>query len=253
MYRIAVHFVGVLFWANYSLLGATYLLLGATYAAAAGPSSGDVGTIAEVNLPSGVAMIPWGKTPAEAQKIVTEANTSITITGVAAKIGDLQIGMWIKLEEIGEGGLAKQISAGQFVGADGDKVVIFQNLPEELLQRNVADWYTNEAGGIKFKVQLMRNKEDGTISGANLRPAKYQEPAGGFVFYLPPKLKGTVVNYHGAKKGATTLDADFKMAITKETVDESYFQHPSNPAKPEAGSTSGLTELTLRKLPKAKS
>lgn len=87
-------------------------------------------------------------------------------------------------------------------------------------------------------------------TGANLRPSSYAEPAEGFVFHLPASLKGAVVNFHGAKPGVTTPDAEGRITINKETVLDSYFVHPKNPVKPELGSTSGLTELTIRKLPK---
>lgn len=53
--------------------------------------------------------------------------------------------------------------------------------------------------------------------------------------------------------GVTWLDADGKIAITKDTVTESYWKHPKNPNKLDAGYTSGLTEITVRKIPQATS
>jgi hypothetical protein len=44
-------------------------------------------------------------------------------------------------------------------------------------------------------------------------------------------------------------DADGKVLINKETCGESYWKHRKNPGRPEAGYVSGLTELTIRKLP----
>lgn len=90
------------------------------------------------------------------------------------------------------------------------------------------------------------------MTGLNLRPAEYKEPEGGFIFYWPAELNGAVLNYHGAKPGATKLDAEGKYMITKETVDETYWKHPKNPNKLDLGDTTGLTELTVRKLPKFK-
>jgi hypothetical protein len=178
------------------------------------------------------------------------AGAVLTIAGASAPAQRPKPGMWIELDELAGGGAVKRASAGDFLSADGGRVVIFRGLPAEFLQRDVKDWYTNEAGGVQFKVQLMRGSGDPKITGANLRPSKYAEPAEGFVFHLPAGLKGAVINFHGAKPGVTTPDAEGKITINKETVIESYFSHPKNPVKPELGATSGLTELTLRKLPK---
>ena len=190
-------------------------------------AEGEFGMIVAVGENRNITFQPWGK-------ITTEART-------VSAVGDLKAGMWIKFTATG-------ILTGQFVDEDGDRIVIFKGLPEEFLTENVSDWYTNEAGGVKFKVQLMRGPNN-TVTGANLRPAKYREPAGGFVFYLPPKLKGAVLNHGGPKPGSMIPDADGKVRIDKDTVTDKYWKHPRNPQRPEAGFVSGLTELTIRKLP----
>lgn len=223
----------------------------ASQAAAAPVGSGDIGTVSAVDNSGTISFVPWGKTDADMGKVATKAETAVSVAAAAAKIADVKAGMWIKFDEIGSGGEAKRVSSGQFLAEDGDKLVIFKALPGEFLQREVKDWYTNEAGGIRFKVQLMRSSGDPKIPGANLRPASYKEPAGGFVFYLPSTLKGAVLNYGGPKRGMTVPDADGKIVINKDTVTETYWQHPKNPNKPDLGSVSGLTELTIRKLPKA--
>lgn len=218
---------------------------------AAPVGSGDIGTVSAVDDSGTIRFVPWGKTDTDMENVATTAETEVSVAAAAAKVADLKAGMWIKLDEMAGSGEAKRLSAGQFLAEDGDKLVIFKALPGELLQRDVKDWYTNEAGGIRFKVQLMRSSGDPKILGANLRPASYREPAGGFVFYLPLTLKGAVLNYGGPKVGRTVPDADGKLVINKDTVTETYWKHPRNPSKPDLGSVSGLTELTIRKLPKA--
>ena len=219
-------------------------------AAAAPVSSGDIGTVCAIDKAGTITFVPWGKAVADMERVTTRGETEVFVAGAAAKVADVRAGMWIRFDAIGGGGEAKRVSAGQFLAEDGDKLVIFKALPAEFLQREVKDWYTNEAGGVKFKVQLMRGSGDPKIPGANLRPVSYREPAGGFVFYLPPTLRGAVLNYGGPKPGVTVPDADGKIAINKDTVTETYWQHPRNPNKPDLGLVSGLTELTIRKLPR---
>jgi hypothetical protein len=212
--------------------------------------AGEIGTVSSVDPGGRIGFIPWGGTSAEATVVPMAADAVFTIGGASAPAESSKPGMWIELDERTNDGAVKRASAGEFLSADAGRIVIFRGLPAEFLQRDVKDWYTNEAGGVQFKVQLMRGSGDPKITGANLRPSKYAEPAEGFVFHLPAGLKGAVINFHGAKPGVTTPDAEGKITISKETVFESYYSHPKNPVKPELGATSGLTELTLRKLPK---
>ncbi|HEV7401736.1 MAG TPA: hypothetical protein VGO11_02375 [Chthoniobacteraceae bacterium] len=212
--------------------------------------AGEIGTVSSVDAGGRLGFIPWGGTSSEAKVVPMTADAVFTIGGAAVPAQSLKPGMWIELEQTNNGDV-RRASAGEFLAADGGRIVIFRGLPAAFLQRDVKDWYTNEAGGVQFKVQFMRGSGDPKITGANLRPSKYAEPAEGFVFHLPAELRGAVVNFHGAKPGVTTPDAEGKITINKETVIESYFNHPKNPVKPELGATSGLTELTLRKLPKS--
>lgn len=213
--------------------------------------NGEIGTVAACDNTGVIRFVPWGKTDADVKQVATKANTEVFVAVRAARITDLEKGMWIRFDVIGSDGVAKRVTSGQFITGNGDKIVIFKDMPAEFLQRDVKDWYSNEAGGVRFKVQLMRGKGIPGISGANLRPASYQEPAGGFVFYLPAALKGTVLNYNGAKPGTTVPDAEGKIVINRDSVTESYWKHPKNPNKLDLGPVSGLTELTLRKFPKA--
>jgi len=190
-------------------------------------ADGEFGTIVAIGENRNITFQPWGKTSTE--------------TRTVSAAGNLKPGMWIKFT-------GNRVLTGQFVAVDGDRIVIFKDLPEEFLTVYVPDWYTNEAGGVKFKVQLMRGP-DNTVTGDNVRPANYREPTGGFVFYLPPKLKGAVLNHGGPKPGSMIPDADGKVLINKDTVTEKYWKHLRNPQRPEAGFVSGLTELTIRKLP----
>lgn len=230
---------------------AGFLLLIAMRASAAPPLKGDFGTIATFDKTGTITLQPWGQAPTNAKTVRTDAQTILTVGNAPAKVADLKDGMWIKLDDVSEDGVARTLSAGHFVSQDGNKVVIFKGLSKEFLITDVKDWYTNEAAGIKFKINLMRDKERG-VTGINLRPANYREPDGGFVFYWPTELKGTVFGVHGAKPGTTIPDADGKIVITKDSVDESYWKHPKNPNKLEAGFVSGLTELTVRKIPRQK-
>ena len=212
-------------------------------------ATGEFGTISEIAAQKTITFVPWGK--AEAKSVSITVDTKIAFANEAAKKAELQPGMWLKIDKISDDGAALAITAGQFVVQESGKVIIFQNLSAEFLSTDVKDWYTNEAGGVKFKIQVMRSKTDLAVTGLNLRPAKYQEPAAGFVFYWPKQLKGAVLNYEGAKPGVAVPDSDGKITITKDTVTDSYWKHPKNPNMLDAGYTSGLTELTVRKIPKA--
>jgi hypothetical protein len=219
-------------------------------ATAAPISNGDIGTISKITDQKTVKFVPWGMAVSEAKIVSIAGETKIDVANGTDKKTDLQPGMWIKFAKVSEDGKPLEIKAGHFLAQNKDTIIIFQGLPAEFLAAEVKDWYTNEAGGVKFKIQVMRSKTDMAVTGLNLRPASYREPEGGFVFYWPVQLKGAVVNYEGAKKGATIPDAEGKIAITKDTVTESYWKHPKNPNKLDAGYTSGLTELTVRKMPK---
>ena len=210
----------------------------------------DYGTVVSVDPSGVVTFIPWTKKKEDARTIPTSADTSVTIALAPGKVTDIAEGMWIKIEETDADGKAKKISAGPFLSEDGDKVVIFKGMPEEFILYGSDGWYTNTAGGCKFKVQPMGAGKEPTNPGSNLRPATYKEPAGGFVFYFPLTLKGAVINWGGSKPGSKQLDADGKVLINKDTCTDKYFKHLKNPARPEAGYVSGLTELTIRKLPK---
>ena len=240
---------------NAALAGCTALAIGATLLApalalAAAAATGDYGTVSAVDAAGVVTIVPWGKTPADSRTVATGKDTAVSINKDVGKWADLKEGMWIKLEDVGADGAARKIIAGQFIFMDGDKMVIFKGLPEEFILYGSAGWYTNAVDGFKFKFQAMRAGPDGPNAGANLRPAGYKEPPGGFVVYFPLTLKGAVLNYEGAKPGAAALDAEGKFAINKDTVTESYWKHPKNPNQRDAGFVSGLTELTIRKLPK---
>lgn len=213
-------------------------------------AAGDYGTIASVDAAGVVTLIPWGKKPADAKTVATSADTSVTLALSPGKVSDLKAEMWIKIDEVAADGKAKKISAGPFVAEDGDKVVIFKGMPEEFILYRSEGWYTNTAGGVKFKVQPMGAGKEPTNPGSNLRAAAYKEPAGGFVVYFPLTLKGAVVNWGGSKPGANVPDAEGKVLINKATCTDYYYKHLKNPARPEAGYTGGMTEFTIRKLPK---
>lgn len=215
-YLLLFAFGGILFWSP--------------MATAVPISNGEFGTISKVDGKKEITFVPWGKGVSEAKSVSLSGDTQIDIAQATEQKADLQPGMWIKFGKVNGDGVPLAITAGHFVSQNKDKIVLFQNLPAEFLFTDVKDWYTNEAGGVKFKIQVMRSKTDMAVIGLNLRPAKYQEPVGGFVFYWPQKLKGAVLNYEGAKRGVTTPDAEGKIAITKDTVTESYWKHPKNKA-----------------------
>ncbi len=226
------------------------LAVGLTSCVLAGPPhAGDIGTIASSEPAGALMFLPWGNPPRETVKITVAAKPTITIAASPGARADLHDGMWIKLEELGPGDVVQRLSAGFFLTESNHQIIIFKGMPGEFLLRAGEDWYTNEAGGVRFKVNLMRG--GGLVTGANLRPASYREPEGGFLFYLPAALQGTVLHYEGAPPGAATPDGEGKILITKGSSGPSYSQHLKNPARPELGFVSGLTELTLRKFPPA--
>ncbi len=206
------------------------------------------GIISSVDALGNVKYVPWGKKKADTKTVATTADTSVIIALTAGKVADLKDGMWIKFEELTDG-KSKKISAGQFLMEDGDKIVIFKGLPEEFILYNHEGWYTNEIAGVKFKIQPMGKGESPTNPGTNLRSAAYKEPAGGFVVYFPKSIEGAVVNWGGSKPGTNVPDADGKVLVNKETCTDYYWKHLKNPAKPDEGFTSGMTEFTIRKLP----
>jgi hypothetical protein len=147
-------------------------------AAAAG---GDYGLVTGVDAVGVIRLIPWGKKPTDAFDIPTYPDASVLINLEAGKPADLRGGMWLKVQERAADGKARRIIAGQFVQEVGDKVVVFKGMPEEFLAYGSEGWYTNIAAGIQFKIQPMGAGKSTSNPGTNLRPAKYQEPAGGFV------------------------------------------------------------------------
>lgn len=78
----------------------------------------------------------------------------------SAQVADLKPGMWFKLTDAGQNGIAKEFTAGQFLVEDGNKISIFRGLPPEFLVTDIKDWYTNIAGGLRFKIQLMRQRNE---------------------------------------------------------------------------------------------
>ena len=207
------------------------------------------GVISSIDDSGSIKYVPWGKKAADAKSITVALDASISIALESGKLADLKSGMWVKFEELTDG-KSKKVSAGQFLIADGDKIVVFKGLPEEFVLYNAEGWYTNEVAGVKFKVQPMGKGEQATNPGSNLRAASYREPAGGFVVYFPTTLEGAVVNWGGPKPGANLPDKDGKVLINKDTCTEYSWKHLKNPAKPDEGYTSGVTEFTIRKLPK---
>ena len=85
--------------------------------------------------------------------------------------------------------------------------------------------------------------------GTNLRAAEYKEPAGGFIVFFPNTLQGAVLGWGGFKPGANVPDEVGKVLVNKDTCTDYYWKHLKNPARPEAGYVSGMTEFTIRKLP----
>jgi len=237
-----------------ALLVLTMLAMPEAVAAAGEPhqaaaAAGDYGTVTCVDAAGVIRLVPWGKKPTAAFDIPTRPDASVLINLESGKLSDLREGMWLKVLERAADGKARRITAGQFVQEVGDKVVLFKGMPEEFLVYGSEGWYTNIAAGIQFKIQPMGAGKSPSNPGTNLRPAKYREPAGGFVVYFPTTLKGAVLNWEGCKPGANMADADGKVLINKETCGETYWKHRKNPGRPEAGDVSGLTELTIRKLP----
>ena len=209
---------------------------------------GDYGTVAAVDG-TVIQLIPWGKKKEDARTVSAAARPSILINLDPGKVNDLAEGMWLKVLERDSDGTAKRIIAGQFLQEDGDKVVVFKGLPEEFLVYNSEGWYTNTVAGVQFKVQPMGAGKTASNLGTNLRAAKYQEPAGGFVVYFPKTLEGSVLGWGGFKPKANIPDADGKVLVNKETCTDYYWKHLKNPARPEAGYASGMTEFTIRKMP----
>lgn len=212
-------------------------------------AASDYGTVASVDAAGVVSIIPWGKKPAEAKLAPTSAGTSVLINLDPAKVADLKEGMWVKVLERDGEGKAARIIAGQFLQEDGDKVIVFKGLPEEFLVYRSDGWYTNTAGEVRFKVQPMGAGKTPSNPGTNLRAAEYKEPPGGFVVYFPKTLQGAVLGWGGFKPAANVPDEDGKVLVNKQTCTDYYWKHLKNPARPEAGYVSGMTEFTIRKLP----
>lgn len=232
------------------VLAPSHAMAGPATAPATAPAPrDDYGTIAAVDASGVVSVIPWGKKPADAKAITTRADVSVRINLEPGKVADLKEGMWIKVEQVVEG-KARRIIAGQFLQEDGDKVVVFKGMSEEFLVYRSEGWYTNTVAGVQFKVQPMGAGKEPSNPGTNLRAASYKEPAGGFVVYFPMTLKGAVVNWGGSKPGANVPDADGKVLVNKDTCTDYYWKHLKNPARPEQGYVSGMTEFTIRKLPR---
>ena len=209
---------------------------------------GDYGTVAAVDG-GAIKLIPWGKKKEDAKTVSTTSNASVLINLDPGKVSDLSEGMWLKVLERGGDGNAKRVIAGQFLQQDGDKVVVFKGLPEDFLVYRSEGWYTNTVAGMQFKVQPMGAGKTPSNLGTNLRAAKYEEPAGGFVVYFPRTLDSAVLGWGGFKPKANIPDADGKVLVNKETCTDYYWKHLKNPARPEAGYASGLTEFTIRKMP----
>jgi lysophospholipase L1-like esterase len=208
----------------------------------------DYGTILSVDA-GVIRFVPWGE-KADAAKIIPAAtDASILVNLDVGKVADLKAGMWLKVLERDGDRKVKRLIAGQFLQEDGDKVVVFKGLPEEFLVHRSEGWYTNTAGGVRFKVQPMGAGKTPSNPGTNLRAAEYKEPAGGFVVYFPKTLQGAVLGWGGFKLGANEPDADGKVLVNKDTCTDYYWKHLKNPARPEAGYVSGMTEFTIRKLP----
>ncbi len=208
----------------------------------------DYGTVAAVD-DGAIRLIPWGRKKEDAKSFFTAADASVLINLDPGKVSDLTEGMWLKVLERGGDGKARRIIAGQFLQQDGDKVVVFKGLPEEFLIHRSDGWYTNTVAGVQFKIQPMGPGKTPSNLGTNLRAARYQEPAGGFVVYFPRTLEGAVLGWGGFKPGANIPDADGKVLVNKDTCTDYYWKHLKNPARPEAGYASGMTEFTIRKMP----
>ena len=185
----------------------------------------DYGTVAGVDALGVVSIIPWGKKSADSKRVPTDAGADVLINLNPAKATDLKEGMWAKVLERDREGKAKKIIAGQFLQEDGDKVVVFKGLPEEFLVYHSDGWYTNTAGGVRFKVQPMGAGKTPSNPGSNLRAAEYKEPAGGFVVYFPKTLEGAVLGWGGFKPGANIPDDDGKVLVNKDTCTDYYWKH----------------------------
>ena len=208
----------------------------------------DYGTVVAVDADM-IRFVPWGEKADAAKPVPTSADISVLVNLEPGKVADLKEGMWLKVLERDGDGKAKRIIAGQFLQQDGDKVVIFKGLPEEFLVYRSEGWYTNTVAGVQFKVQPMGAGKTPSNLGTNLRAAKYQEPAGGFVVCFPRTLDGAVLGWGGFKPKANIPDADGKVLVNKETCTDYYWKHLKIPARPEAGYASGMTEFTIRKMP----
>ena len=227
------------------------LLLWAATSTFAAVSNGDIGIVSAVAPKGTITFVPWDKMLRESVSITAADDVVFTINSELGKLEQLKAGMWIKLDEVAADGVAKKISAGEFLTKDGDKVEMFKGLPEEfLLVSNAKGWYTNEIDGLKFKAQQMSGPPGGTNTGMNFRAAGYKEPEGGFIVYVPLSLKGIALHHGGPKPGSMTPDDQGRVFINKDTVTDNYWKHSKNPAKPEEGYTTGLTELTMRKFPR---
>lgn len=246
-FACAIFFLTIFAW-PFSLASRSAIAAPAPATAPAAADPADYGTVAAVGG-GAIQLIPWGKKKEDAKAISTSADVSILINLDPGKVSDLIEGMWLKVLERDGDGKAKRIAAGQYLQADGDKVVVFKGLPEEFLVHRSEGWYTNNVAGVQFKVQPMGAGKTPSNLGTNLRAAKYREPAGGFVVYFPKTLDGAVLGWGGFKPNANIPDADGKVLVNKDTCTDYYWKHLKNPARPEAGYTSGMTEFTIRKMP----
>lgn len=213
------------------------------------PRNADYGTVAAVVGGGVIRFVPWGEKAGAALSLPMSDDVSILINLDAGKVADLKEGMWLKVLERDGDGKAQRMIAGQFLQEVGGKVLVFKGLPEEFLIHRSEGWYTNTVGGVRFKVQPMGAGKTPSNPGTNLRAAEYKEPAGGFVVYFPKTLEGAVLGWGGFKPGANVPDAEGKVLVNKETCTDYYWKHLKNPARPEAGYVTGMTEFTVRNLP----
>ena len=143
-----------------------------------------------------LTILPQGKrAAADAVKIATDANTTVSLAGEALKVADLKAGTWVQAEIAN--GVATKIVAGIIVAEDGDKLVLFKGLPEAFFLDAAGfdiKGYPTRFGPLQLMYRLVG--KGGAYTGSFLRPGIKGKPTGGYVMYWPPSLKARFFDGH---------------------------------------------------------
>ena len=123
------------------------------------------------------------KAAADAVRVATDTKTVVSVAQKQAQLGDLKVGMWAKVE-LGQG-VATKVVAGHLWLEEGEKLVLFSGLPQEL--------FTHPAGfdvsNVPTKFGPLRLVYRLTGNGSYLRWGRKALPKEGMVVCWPTTLK----------------------------------------------------------------